>query len=92
MQIGETGFRALTQITREVAETACGGRIAYILEGGYSAQGLAEGTTAVLTSMLDPAPGPLPKTVEASDGSNLRHIVSTVSQVQQQNFACIHTL
>lgn len=90
MQISAAGYRGMTQIAREVAETVCSGRIAYILEGGYSAQGLAEGTTAVLAGMLEADPEPLPQQpIEVPEGSRLRQIVSAVSKVHQQTYACI---
>ncbi|MBW2294997.1 MAG: hypothetical protein JRG94_22210 [Deltaproteobacteria bacterium] len=80
----------MTQIVREVAEATCNGRIAFVLEGGYSAQGLAEGTAGVLSGMLEPAGDPLSKQpVDVPVGSNLEQIVNTVSQVHHQTFACI---
>jgi acetoin utilization deacetylase AcuC-like enzyme len=93
MEISEAGFRGMTQIVREVAETACNGRIAYILEGGYSAQGLAEGTAAVLSGMLETDRGLLsPARVAVSPGSNLHQIVKSVSQVHHSTFASISEL
>ena len=90
MAISGAGFRAMTQIVREVAETACNGRIAYVLEGGYSALGLAEGTVAVLSGMLESASNQTsPARVEVVNGGNLQHIVKTVSQVHHRNFADI---
>jgi len=90
MEISGAGFRGMTQIVREVAEATCNGRIAFVLEGGYSAQGLAEGTAGVLSGMLEPAGDPLSQQpVAVPVGSNLEQIVNTVSQVHHQTFACI---
>jgi acetoin utilization deacetylase AcuC-like enzyme len=90
MEITGAGFRGMTQIVREVAETVCNGRVAYILEGGYSAQGLAEGTAGVLSGMLDSEADPLSQQrVEVTAGSNLQQIVNAVSQVHHQSYACI---
>jgi acetoin utilization deacetylase AcuC-like enzyme len=90
MEIGAAGFLSMTQIAREVAESACGGRIAYFLEGGYSALGLAEGTAAVLTGMLAADPKPLPAdSTRPADGSNLQQIESLVSQVHSGTYSSI---
>ena len=91
MQLSAAGFLGMTQIVREVAETVCGGRIVYILEGGYSASGLFEGTTAVLEGMLaadleraTPPPAAAPR-----EGSNLNQIASLVSQAHSETYSSI---
>lgn len=58
MEVSQAGFLALAQIVRAVAEDWCGGRVAYILEGGYAARGLEEGTGAVLDASLAPSSNP----------------------------------
>jgi acetoin utilization deacetylase AcuC-like enzyme len=90
MQITAAGFLAMTHIAREVAETVCGGRIAYFLEGGYSAQGLSEGTEAVLTGMLGAKPVPTPD-LEAvpPDGSNLAQITDQVLRVHSGTYSSL---
>jgi len=92
MEITAAGFRKLTQITQEVAKTVCGGRIAYFLEGGYSAQGLLEGTAAVLDGMaaseLEPAENVDP--AMPPEGSNLHQLVSLVSQVHSGTYASLN--
>ncbi|MCP5042073.1 MAG: histone deacetylase, partial [bacterium] len=88
MEITAAGYQAMTQIVREVAETVCNGRIAYILEGGYAARGLAEGTTAVLAGMLEASQQSLLRSpLEVPQGSNLDAIVEAVVQVHEGNFA-----
>jgi acetoin utilization deacetylase AcuC-like enzyme len=92
MEITAAGFLSMTQITQEVAATVCGGRIAYFLEGGYSPQGLAEGTAAVLDGMAasdletvalgDPATPP--------EGSNLHQLVGLVSQVHSGTYSSLN--
>jgi acetoin utilization deacetylase AcuC-like enzyme len=87
MEITAAGFRTMTGIVREVAEAVCGGRVAYFLEGGYSAQGLLEGTEAVLSGMLAANVDPLPKRHSLpSTGSNLAQIVDAVSRVHRATF------
>lgn len=90
MGITAAGFRAIAQIIQEVANSVCSGRVAYVLEGGYSARGLVEGTTSVLSALFDSQPDSLlgsPVSIDA--GSNLANIVDAVTAVHEQNYACI---
>jgi len=88
MQISRTGYFAMTQIVREVAETVCNGRLAFILEGGYAAQGLAEGTLSMLEAMLQDTPESLlSQPLDVPEGSNLHDIVRTVRQVHATHFS-----
>ncbi|MFT5694587.1 MAG: acetoin utilization deacetylase AcuC-like enzyme [Myxococcota bacterium] len=90
MEITQAGFLAMTQIAREVSEMACNGRIAYFLEGGYAAQGLIEGTQAVLAGTLATAPDSLlASPLDIAAGSNLHDVVRTVSEVQEHVFTSI---
>ena len=56
MEVTGDGYRAMTLVLRALADELCGGRLVFVLEGGYSATGLCDGTTAVLEAMLEPAP------------------------------------
>ena len=90
MNLTANGFHAMTQIMQEVAESACGGRIAYVLEGGYSAQGLIEGTTSVLAALSEPQPeSRLGSPLAIDAGSNLAAVVDAVRAVHSQNYTCI---
>jgi acetoin utilization deacetylase AcuC-like enzyme len=60
MEVSATGYRAMAAWVRGLADEACGGRVAYVLEGGYAATGLREGVAAVLAASLGPDPGPPP--------------------------------
>ena len=48
MNMTAAGFAALTRILMDVARDRCGGRLAAVLEGGYSLEALEEGVGAVL--------------------------------------------
>ncbi len=52
MTLSSAAYGAMTHQLRALADTLCGGRIAFVLEGGYSALGLAESTGAVLDACL----------------------------------------
>jgi acetoin utilization deacetylase AcuC-like enzyme len=77
MKISDVGFRALTTLMRALADDLCGGRIAFVLEGGYSPIGLFEGTGAVLDVLLGKPQG-LPEPVPLVPGSVLEHVVERV--------------
>ncbi len=74
MELSGAGFREATRQIRAVADALCGGRLVFVLEGGYALSGLREGTGAVLDALLEqdcaPAPGP-----DARRGSTLHHLI-----------------
>jgi acetoin utilization deacetylase AcuC-like enzyme len=74
MEVTRAGFLALARSVRALADEVCGGRIAFVLEGGYAASGLREGTSAVLEALAEPARGPVPLP-DAPPGSTLRRLV-----------------
>ncbi len=51
------GFSAMTGVLQEIAERHCEGRLAFVLEGGYNLEALAQGTRTVLEVLAgaDPA-------------------------------------
>jgi acetoin utilization deacetylase AcuC-like enzyme len=81
MEISQDGYRAMSTIMRQLADSLCGGRIAFVLEGGYSLVGVREGAEAVLESLTNPSPSPLPPPAELTPGSVLRGLVDRVSLV-----------
>jgi acetoin utilization deacetylase AcuC-like enzyme len=80
MQISGEGYAGMTAIVRALADDLCGGRVALVLEGGYAAEGLDEGTRAVLGGMVS-HPLPLPAVPEMPAGHMLRGIVDRVVAV-----------
>jgi acetoin utilization deacetylase AcuC-like enzyme len=85
MEVSETGFHAMASVLRHVADEICGGRVAFILEGGYALSGLREGTRAVLRACR-PNPPAAPGTVDAPAGSLLRQVVEQVRAVHGPRF------
>ncbi|MEC9374172.1 MAG: histone deacetylase, partial [Planctomycetota bacterium] len=51
MDVSDAGFGRMMEILIEVAESHCRGRIAAVLEGGYSLEGLTGGVRACLEAM-----------------------------------------
>ncbi len=86
MQLTGDGFAAMSAIVRQLAEELCGGRLAFLLEGGYALSGMREGTAAVLDAILDPTPPDLPAAVALTPGSRLDRILAPVIQVHRAHF------
>ena len=55
MDVTESGFAAMTSVLVGLAEKHAGGRIAFLLEGGYDLQALKHSVAVVLKAMRDPA-------------------------------------
>jgi acetoin utilization deacetylase AcuC-like enzyme len=89
MNVTGAGFHAMTAIMRSLSEELCEGRIAYVLEGGYAASGLMEGTTAVLDGMMAPNSPQLPETTPVLSGSVLEQTLDSVHQVHGPKFSKI---
>ena len=87
MQVSRSGYAQMTQTVRALADETCGGRVAFILEGGYAESGLFEGTAAVLDAMLDAAPRALGAAPAASPGSTLAQVIRQVAAVHADRFA-----
>ena len=81
MEITQAGYRAMSTIMHKLADLLCGGRIVFVLEGGYSLTGVREGTQAVLESMTQRDPADAPDTLELIPGSALKSIVDRVVEV-----------
>ena len=62
MEISEAGYRDMARLIRALADETCGGRLVVLLEGGYAATGLEQGTRSVLEALLgtDTTPPPVP--------------------------------
>jgi acetoin utilization deacetylase AcuC-like enzyme len=49
----------MTALLADIAAEVCGGRIAFVMEGGYSAEGIRECGLRVLQSLCRPSPSNL---------------------------------
>lgn len=90
MELSQTGFRALADIARRLADTLCQGRLVLLLEGGYDLEGLRQGTEAVLTALRAPKTPSEP----ASVGSNgvIEAVVERVTHAHGEDFSDLSRL
>jgi acetoin utilization deacetylase AcuC-like enzyme len=80
MFVSRAGYAALAAIVRALADDLSGGRLLFVLEGGYSLRGLREGMDAVLEGLLAPSPT-LPAPVDLAPGSPLAALVARTAAV-----------
>ncbi len=81
MEVSQEGFRAMATIVRQLADELCEGRLMCVLEGGYAASALREGTAALLDVLLAKEAPPVPTPVEPVPGSRLYRAVEQVVSV-----------
>ena len=81
MEISFEGYRAMSTVMRGLADTLCGGRIVFVLEGGYALSGVREGGRSVLESLLSESSPGAPETLDLEAGSTLASIVDRVVAV-----------
>jgi acetoin utilization deacetylase AcuC-like enzyme len=86
MQVTGDGYAAMAAIVRHLADDLCGGRLAFVLEGGYAPSSLREGAAAVLDAILDRAAPNLPAVIDLEPGSPLERIVEPVVRVHGGHF------
>ncbi len=79
MELGEAGFRAMTEQIRGLADALCQSRLMFVLEGGYAVSGLIDGTRALLTGLTSE----LPETVNefSDDGPSGRRLAAILERV-----------
>jgi acetoin utilization deacetylase AcuC-like enzyme len=81
MRVGAAGYQGMAARVRALAEELCGGRLACVLEGGYSASGLEEGTGALLDALLAAASPRLPAPAPLEPGSRAALLVERARAV-----------
>ena len=81
MHVTRAGYRDMGAIARALADDLCGGRILFVLEGGYAASGSAEGVNAVLDVITSEDAPEIPKNAPVLAGTVLDTVVEQVSRV-----------
>ncbi len=82
MNVSGAGYGAMTRVMRELAAELCGGRLAFILEGGYALSGLREGVDALLSALCDGEPASVPK-VQLPPETVLAQVLDRVEAAHQ---------
>ncbi len=81
MELTAEGYRALAGVVRGLADELCHGRLLFLLEGGYSAAGLEDGTAACIEALLGTFRAPHRAAPEAPPGSTLSALIGAVRAV-----------
>ena len=82
MRVTRSGYARLTAIVRALADELSGGRLLFVLEGGYSLRGLREGMDAVLEGLLaDRDSRALPAPAPPAPGSVLERLIAGTAAV-----------
>lgn len=59
MRVTADGYGLMAALLAEIAEEACGGRILFVMEGGYSVEGIRECGMKLMESLCRPSPAAL---------------------------------
>jgi len=86
MDVTGRGYLEMTRIVRALADELCGGRLCFVLEGGYALTGLASGTTGTLRALTERGVVERAPLVEAAPGTLLRGIVDRVATVHAAHY------
>ena len=86
MQLSGGGYAAMTEIVRSLADELCEGRLLFVLEGGYSASSLMEGTRAVLNVMTGRPKQLLNETSTLEPGSPLFAVLANAAAVHARHW------
>jgi acetoin utilization deacetylase AcuC-like enzyme len=85
MEVGERGYYGMAALVRALADELCGGRLACVLEGGYSASGLREGVGALLDALCAPAARP-PAAAPLEPGTRASRLVERAAAIHRARF------
>ncbi len=87
MELSEAGFRAMTDRIRGLADELCDSKLMFVLEGGYAASGLTDGTRALLAGMTsEPAEIFTEFESDAPSERRLAQILERVSAVHRGRY------
>jgi acetoin utilization deacetylase AcuC-like enzyme len=85
MELSELGYYGMAALVRALADELCGGRVACVLEGGYSASGLREGVGALLRALTAPGVSP-PAAVPLEPSSRAERLVARAAAIHRARF------
>ncbi len=85
MELSEAGYYGMAATVRALADEACDGRLACVLEGGYAASGLREGVGALIDALTAPDVAP-PSAAPLDPGSRAARLVDKAAAVHRGHF------
>lgn len=85
MNVTPRGYALMTALLLEIAEEVCDGRVCYVMEGGYSMQGIKSCGLAVMKEMCGISDPAIKKTDRIKNSEPSRFsIIKKVMQVQEK--------
>jgi acetoin utilization deacetylase AcuC-like enzyme len=81
MNVTEEGFSMMSRAMLQLAETYCGGKIAFLLEGGYDLAALKSSVAGVLETLQQPDSEKLPTDV---GGEKIAPLIRKVLRTHEQ--------
>jgi acetoin utilization deacetylase AcuC-like enzyme len=85
MELSGSGYYGMAAWVRALADELCGGRVACVLEGGYSESGLREGVGA-LTAVLKAPAVAAPDSAPLTPGSRAARLVDRAAAIHRARF------
>ena len=86
MKVSRAGFAALSAIVRALADEVCGGRVAFVLEGGYAASGLARGRRRAARRLPARAPGAARRRCQRHPAALLGRVLERLVGIHGERF------
>jgi acetoin utilization deacetylase AcuC-like enzyme len=86
LEVTREGFAEASRIVRALADDLCGGRVAVLLEGGYSPSGLYEGVSALLDALLAEETPSLAPCPAPPAGSGLAQVIERLRSVHGSRY------
>lgn len=83
MNVTPEGYALITLILKNIADKVCQGRIAFIMEGGYSIQGIKECGLRVMKELCD-IPTLLPQKTDKLETANLVNLPALIKAIEVQ--------
>jgi acetoin utilization deacetylase AcuC-like enzyme len=81
MNVTEGGFSMMSRALLQLAETYCGGKIAFLLEGGYDLAALKASVAGVLETLQQPSGD---KLAAAVGGETIDPVIRAVLKTHEQ--------
>jgi acetoin utilization deacetylase AcuC-like enzyme len=84
MRVTPSGFAAMTRSVIDIAETCCGGRVVFALEGGYNLDALAESMKALFNELAGKSVSSTEAVASRADTRRLEYAVARSRHVHGQ--------